>query len=64
MPLEITVNRTKCMGSGNCQFWAPAVFELGEDGIAFVADPEGDPEERVRLAAEGCPTNAIEIGGD
>lgn len=47
------------MGSGNCAFWAPATFDIGDDNIAFVIDPEGDPEDKIRNAAEGCPTQAI-----
>ena len=27
------------MGSGNCSFWAPGVFDLDDDGIAIVLDP-------------------------
>ena len=52
------------MGSGNCSFWAPATFDLGEDGIAFVEDPNGDPEDKVILAAQGCPTQAISVWRD
>jgi ferredoxin len=58
---RIEIDREKCMGSGNCAFWAPAVFDLDDDGIAYVVDAEGDPEDKVRLAVEGCPTQAISI---
>ncbi len=47
------------MGSGNCAFWAPATFDIDDENVAFVVDPEGDPEAKVRNAAEGCPTQAI-----
>lgn len=49
------------MGSGNCEFYAPATFALGDDMVAEVVDPEGDPDERIRLAADGCPTKAIAL---
>jgi ferredoxin len=62
--LEIAVNRELCMGSGNCSFWAPGVFDLDEDGIAIVLDPEAAPEEKVILAAQGCPTQAISVTKD
>jgi ferredoxin len=52
------------MGSGNCQFWAPGVFEIDDDGIAVVVDPEGAPEDRVVLAVDGCPTKAITLTRD
>ena len=64
MAFEIVVNRDLCMGSGNCSFWAPGVFDLDEDGIAIVLDPEAAPEEKVMLAAQGCPTQAISVTKD
>ena len=61
MGLEIKIDRETCMGSGNCQFWAPATFDLDDEGIAIVIDPEGDPEDKVIAAGQGCPTRAISI---
>ena len=61
MAVEIRIDREKCMGSGNCSFWAPSTFDLDDEGIAIVVNPEGDPEEKVVLAAQGCPTQAIEV---
>lgn len=58
---EIRIDRTRCIGSGNCGFWAPATFDLDDDGIAIVVDPDGDPDDRVFNAARGCPTHAIEV---
>jgi ferredoxin len=62
--IEISVDRELCMGSGNCSFWAPAVFDLDDEGIAVVLDPAAQPEETVVLAAQGCPTQAITITRD
>lgn len=64
MTLEIKINRELCMGSGNCSFWAPKVFDLDDDGVAFVLDADGAPEEKVVLAAQGCPTQAISVTKD
>ena len=64
MALSIEINREVCMGSGNCSFWAPAVFDLDDDGIAIVIDSEGDTEDKVILAAQGCPTQAIAVFRD
>ena len=64
MAVKISIDREKCMGSGNCSFWAPATFDLDDQGVAIVVDPEGDPEEKVVLAAQGCPTQAIEVSRD
>ena len=62
--LSIEINRDVCMGSGNCSFWAPGVFDLDDDGIAIVVDPEGEPEDKIVLAGQGCPTQAISIYRD
>ena len=61
MALTIDINRDVCMGSGNCSFWAPGVFDLDDDGIAIVVDPTGEPEDKIILAAQGCPTQAITV---
>ena len=61
MALDIQIDRDACMGSGNCSFWAPGVFDLDDDGIAIVIDPAGAPDDKVVLAAQGCPTQAIAI---
>ena len=62
--LEISINRDTCMGSGNCAFWAPGVFDLDEDGIAIVVDPAAQDDEKIVLAAQGCPTQAISVMRD
>jgi ferredoxin len=59
--LEISIDRDVCMGSGNCSFWAPGVFDLDDDGIAVIVDPNAQPDDKVILAAQGCPTQAISI---
>ena len=59
--LDITINRDACMGSGNCSFWAPGVFDLDDEGIAYVVDVHAQPEDKIILAGQGCPTQAITI---
>ena len=62
--MRITIDRTRCMGSGNCGFYAPNTFDLDDEVIAIVLDPNGDPIEAVRLAEEGCPVKAISVEDD
>ncbi|MDP8991505.1 MAG: ferredoxin [Actinomycetota bacterium] len=64
MPLEVHVDRARCIGSRTCVNAAPSVFELDGAGIAVVADPRGDPEDAVLAAAEACPTGAIVVRRD
>ncbi len=63
-PLEIRIDWDRCMGSGNCMFWAPESFDLGDDGHAVVLDPAASTEERLHIAAEGCPVGAISLWRD
>lgn len=59
--IEIRIDRDVCMGSGNCVYWAPDSFELADDGYAEALDATATPEERLRVAAQGCPTGAISL---
>ena len=61
MALDIKIDRDTCMGSGNCAFWAPGVFDLDDDGIAVVLDANAADDDKIVLAAQGCPTQAIAI---
>jgi len=49
------------MASGNCNFWAPGVFDQDDEGYAFVVDPDAQPRDKVEEAARFCPTGAIVI---
>ena len=60
-PIDIKIDWDLCMGSGNCMFWAPDSFDLSEDGHAVVTDPTASPEEKIRIAAQGCPVGAISL---
>jgi ferredoxin len=63
-PLDVKVDWDRCMGSGNCLFWAPESFDLGDDGRAVTFDPEATDEERLRVVAGGCPVGAISLWRD
>lgn len=58
---EIRVDRTLCMGSGQCCWYAPNTFDQDDETIAIVIDPQGDPEEAIRTAVDSCPTRAISV---
>jgi ferredoxin len=62
--MEIKVDPEVCIGSAMCVQIAEAVFEIGDDGIAHVIDPNGAPPEDVREAERSCPVAAIEVEGD
>jgi ferredoxin len=61
MGLEVEIDREVCMGSGNCIYEAPGVFDLDDDGVAVVIDLVGSPEDKVMAAERKCPTHAITV---
>lgn len=63
MALEIAIDRDLCIGSGNCVYEAPGVFDLDDDAIAVVVDPAGAPPDMVVAAARKCPARAITVPG-
>ena len=58
---EIRIDRSLCMGSGQCSWYAPNTFDQDDETIAIVIDPQGDPEEAITNAVVSCPTGAISI---
>ena len=58
---RIVVDPDLCIASSNCVHIAPAVFQLDEDNISAVVDPEGASEATILEAAAACPTEAIRL---
>lgn len=57
--LEIRIDRTLCVGFGDCIAPAPEAFDLDEEGIAILLEPESVPRERLLEACRACPVDAI-----
>jgi ferredoxin len=64
LTLQIRINGDKCMGSGNCVFWAPGAFDLNDDGLSVVLEPAQADDSQLFQAREGCPTGAISLWRD
>jgi ferredoxin len=62
--IEITVDRSLCIGSGDCVDSAPNVFQLDEEDKAVVVDPDGASVDEVIQAAGNCPVSAIFVVGE
>jgi class 3 adenylate cyclase len=61
--LRVQIDRSRCIGAGNCIHLAPTAFDWkeGEHRKADVADLTSVDEEQLRDAAIACPTRAIDI---
>jgi ferredoxin len=56
---EVVVDQSRCIGSGQCTFYASGTFDLDEDNHSYVVDQAGDSPDKVDAAVEGCPANAL-----
>lgn len=57
--LKAKVIRDKCIGAGPCVVIAAKVFQLDEEGIAYVVKQNAHDDETIKEAAIACPVQAI-----
>jgi ferredoxin len=62
--MKIEVKRDICIGAAPCVAIAGAVFQLDEEGKAYVVDPKGADDATIMMAAEACPVRAIFLYDD
>lgn len=56
---KIEVDRDTCIGDQLCVSEAPNTFDMDDEDIAVITNPEGDDDETILNAAKGCPVDAI-----
>ncbi|RJQ54916.1 MAG: ferredoxin [Actinobacteria bacterium] len=61
--MKVIVDHDECIGDGICENICPEVFEVRDDGLAYVLAFEETPEilEKIEEAIDECPTSAISI---
>lgn len=62
--MKVTVDRERCVASGQCVLAAAAVFDQDEsEGVVVLLndDPSPDQHDAVRLAAQMCPASVISV---
>ncbi len=58
---KVIIKRDVCIGAATCVAIAPHTYALDKENKAIVIDNAGDDPDEILLAAQGCPTTAIEI---
>jgi ferredoxin len=58
---KIEIDREACIGDQLCCNEAADTFEMDDEDIAVVKDPEGNTPDEILAAAQGCPTDAITL---
>jgi ferredoxin len=66
MMMRVIGNKEACAVSSLCVYRVPQVFDQDEEGTVEILDPSppDNLHEAVRMAAHGCPTQAIVIHED
>ena len=64
MSPQVSVDEDVCIGSGTCVKIAPAVFELDDEGVAQVLDPNAAELADLHRAEDSCPVAAISVEDD
>jgi len=59
--LRVRIDRTLCVGFGDCITEAPEAFVLDESGTAVFVKPEDIERERLLRACDACPVDAITV---
>ena len=60
-PLRVRIDRTLCVGFGDCITEAPEAFVLDDEGVAVFVNPEAVERERLLRACDVCPVDAITV---
>lgn len=61
--MRVTVDRTRCQGTGICEATAPGSFEIADDGALVILDDTVAPDRlaTVTAAVKACPTEALSL---
>ena len=57
--LTVRIDRTLCVGFGDCVEHAPGAFDLDDEEIAVFVDPDSTPRPKLLKACEMCPVDAL-----
>ncbi len=58
---RIVVDRQACIGAQSCVVVAPGVFQMDDNNLAYVTDPDSTDEKTIMMGAEICPVLAIHL---
>jgi ferredoxin len=62
--LRVHIDRTLCVGFGDCVKASPEAFALDEENIVVFAAPDAVDRETLLRACASCPVDALTAWGE
>ncbi len=62
--LRVQIDRTLCVGFGDCVQASPQAFALDEENVVVFAAPEAVTREDLLRACASCPVDALTAWGE
>jgi ferredoxin len=59
--LTVRIDRTLCVGFGDCIDVMPEMFELDDDGVAIFRETSVSDPDRLLAACRACPVDALTV---
>jgi ferredoxin len=59
--LRLRIDRTLCVGFGDCVTESPGAFVLGEDDVVVFLSPESVSPLELHRACASCPVDALTL---
>lgn len=59
--LRVRIDRTLCVGFGDCVTGAPGAFVLDGEGIAVFVNPDQVDRDQLLQACDACPVDALTV---
>jgi ferredoxin len=59
--LRVRIDRTLCVGFGDCVKESPQAFALDEENVAVFVTPEAVAREALLRACDSCPVDALTV---
>ncbi|MBP9760877.1 MAG: ferredoxin [Candidatus Magasanikbacteria bacterium] len=58
---RIVIDRQACIGAGSCVVVAEQTYQLDEENLAYIVDPDAHDQDTIMLSAQACPVLAIHL---
>jgi ferredoxin len=62
--LRVCIDRTLCVGFGDCVEASPAAFALDEENVVVFVAPDSVAREALLRACASCPVDALTVWGE